>query len=151
MRSESPKSPHNSHWSGREPRSAKRTNRTCAVAAIADAAFPRICGGGLVATQQISPNQPFRGSKPGKTKLPPHCVVTQHSGRGTEYQFAAPAPTAAFCTLRLLRQTPTVEIGSLIAVVSRCIGFVFRRGLGRSWAASRNVSNIRNSHQPRPV
>jgi hypothetical protein len=49
-----------------------RTDRPFACAANADAAFLRMCSGGHLAAKQISPNQPFKARKLGKTNLSLH-------------------------------------------------------------------------------
>ena len=59
-----------------------RTFPTLAFDHIADAAFVRSCGGTLLATQRISPNQSFRVSKLDNSKLPLRCVRAQQSGGG---------------------------------------------------------------------
>jgi hypothetical protein len=78
------------------PRSAERTNRTRAGAAIADAAFVRNCSGAHLALQHLSPKQPFKSvtSSGSQTDFSPHGAGTPMSR--TSLPFAESAKFATF-------------------------------------------------------
>jgi len=85
-----------------------RTNRTCAVAAFADAAFPRTSGGIFSATQKSSPNRTFTGANSGSLQtvnsLQPGPTIEER----TSLPFALPIYTPANRTfLASLRRDPS--------------------------------------------
>ncbi len=108
--------------------SAVRTNRTCAVAAIAAAAFPRMCSGTDIAAQRISPEQPLRESKVGdsQTTFSPQGVLTIGSRTELHFMFCSRTEAMRFILLE------AVLISFITGVMQRVVFGSIARTKGKT-------------------